>query len=550
MRRRLAVALAAAAVASLAVAPAAADDDDGFLGKARLRLAVDDCPAPPALDEAAMAARFTEHYNRGAVVYLQGDYQGAIGEFVAAYCLIPKASLLRDIAQAYERSVRYELAVAYLERFVRGTEDATERRNAASRVQVLSGLRSTIRVATEPANAVVTVRNLQGVRGSAVANTDDVIELPAGDYTMTIELPNYQPVETALTLGIGQPYSYSYRLVPRTGRLRVQTVPGDARIVVDDRIAGVGAFDGEVALGRHRVEVDRAGWIPGTRSVEVTDHASTDVSVELDRPPASGRWLAVTSAAALTGYLAGTVTVFSQDAGTTGGTSVAGVAVGGVLGYLLIPPDIRQSTASLLATTAVAGLLDGLQLGALLERTDNVTNTMAAGGAVLGAAAGALVVRKYDLTDGEAALVNSGLLWGSTSGVLFTQVFGGGDRTALAITAAGVNVGLVAGAVLAKRYPVSRRRAVYIDLAGAAGLIAGLAIQNAAQASGTGNNNESRAHFTLGGMAVGLGLGVFLTRNQDATVLRVKAPTASPTVTPVWDGGGGRGLVVGIGGAL
>jgi hypothetical protein len=71
-------------------------------------------------------------------------------------------------------------------------------------------------------------------------------------------------------------------------------------------------------------------------------------------------------------------------------------------------------------------------------------------------------------------------------------------------------------------------------------------VQNGAQSSDTGgNSDESRSHFTLAGMAIGLGLGVYLTRNVDAPILR-----CSRQVTPVRDAAGGRGLVVGVGGAL
>ncbi len=99
---------------------------------------------------------------------------------------------------------------------------------------------------------------------------------------------------------------------------------------------------------------------------------------------------------------------------------------------------------------------------------------------------------------------------------------------------------------MARRYDLSRRRVIYIDLAGAAGLVAGLAVQNGLQSSGEGaNSDESRSHFTLAGMAIGLGLGVFLTRDYDAPKLRVR-----PQVAPLTDPAGGRGLMVGVAGAL
>lgn len=548
----------AARVAALAVGLAvivptgARADDDGYIGLPRLALEIDDCPAQPALARPELEARFSEHYARGEVLYVQGDYPGAIAEFVGAHCLLPIPSVLKDIAQAYERSVRYELAIAYLERFVVDTDDATARQNAASRAQVLKRLSSTIRVATDPPNASVTVRDRDSVRGIATSNTEDVIALPTGRYTMTVELPDYQPLSRELVIGVGEPYSYSFTLERRRGRLRVRTVPGDARIQIDDRVVGLGSYEGDVDLGRHVIAVDQTGWVAAERTVEVKEGDTTDEAIELARPPASARWLAVGGATAYGTYLGATLGAGIADlaGGATdtaaGGGTLLGLAIGSIGGYLLIPSDIRQSTASLLLTGTAAGIVGGLELGLGLTEDASVVASTTVAGSVIGATAAVLAVRGRDITDGQAAIVNSGLLWGTISGLLFTQLFAAGDRADVAITSSGTAVGLATGVVLARRYDISRKRAVYIDLAGAAGLVTGLALQNGAQSSDIGNDNaESRSHFTLAGMAIGLGLGVYLTRNLDAPLLRVQ-----PTVTPVRDAAGGRGAVVGFAGVM
>ncbi len=547
MRRTLAVCAGVAVALSAAGARA---DDDGFIGRRRLPLEIDDCPPQPGLTPAEIKTRGADHYERGAVLYLQGDYDGSIAEFVGAYCLAPLPSLLKDIGQSYERSVRFEKAITYFERFVIATSDAVARDNIVARIQVLSRLASTIRVATEPPNATVTVRDARRTVASATANTDDLISLPAGSYTMQVELPNYEPITQELTIGIGQPYSYSFRLRPRRGRLRIHAVPGDARILVDDRVVGLGSYDGEVDLGPHTIDVDQPGWIPTRQTVEVRESSPAEASIALARPPAGARWLAIGGATAFGLYAGASVgaLVDTSDAGSIAAASgLAGIAVGGIGGYLLIPEDIRHGTASLLLTAATAGAIGGLELGLAFSDDERVLVSSALGGSVAGVTVAVLAARQGEIGDGQAAIVNSGVLWGTMSGLLFTQVFAGSDRTDLALTSAGSSLGLISGVVLAKRYEISRRRAIYIDLAGAAGLVAGLAVQNGAQSSdaGAAASNESRSHFTLAGMAIGLGLGVYLTRNFDAPVLRLQ-----PSVTPIRDRAGGRGLVVGVGGAL
>jgi len=542
---------------------AAAADDDGFLGKARLHLAIEDCGPGPALDDKAIEAQAKEHYDRGVVLYLQGDYDGAIAELTATYCLLPRASWLKDIGQAYERLTQYELAVAYLERFVREAPtrtpgELTERRNASSRIAVLKNLRSAIKVATEPPGAFVTVANEQGVRGTERANSDRAISLVAGDYTMTIEAAGFDKIEQPLEIGIGKPYSFSYRLTPRRGRLRIQTVPGDARILVDDRLVGLGSFDGEADLGLHEIDVDATGWVTGHETIEVVDGAVASATVELEQPPANGRWLAIIGATALGGYvgsIGGLITNANTDDASFGAGLATGLAAGAIGGYLLVPRDLRHGTASFVLTSAVAGTANGTLIGSMLSDDQQVASTISLGGTAVGAATAAILLSRFDVDEGQAAVYNSGMVWGFASGTLFAQIFGDPDdasagkvtRTQVAITLAGANLGLVTGALLATRYQVSRRRVIYIDLAGAAGLVAGLALQNAASsAGGAGANDESRSHFTLAGMVVGLGVGTFLTRNVDAPRL----PKLHPQITPVQDASGGRGFTLGFAGSL
>ena len=53
------------------------------LGAAQ-RLEIDDCGAKPALPIERIRVLAGEHYDRGDVLYVQGDYVGAVREFVAS----------------------------------------------------------------------------------------------------------------------------------------------------------------------------------------------------------------------------------------------------------------------------------------------------------------------------------------------------------------------------------------------------------------------------------------------------------------------------------
>src|SRR5262249_42906804 len=70
-------------------------------------------------DARAKKSRAAEHYRHGQDLYAGGEYEAAIPEFLAAYCLVPVPEAIFNMAQAYERLVDYEHAVALFEAYVK-----------------------------------------------------------------------------------------------------------------------------------------------------------------------------------------------------------------------------------------------------------------------------------------------------------------------------------------------------------------------------------------------------------------------------------------------
>jgi hypothetical protein len=68
--------------------------------------------------------------------------------------------------------------------------------------------------------------------------------------------------------------------------LRLIVRPADASVYVDGEFRGSGAQAGSLVLtpGRHRIEVVRPGYRTQDREVEVGPQASTELTVELERP--------------------------------------------------------------------------------------------------------------------------------------------------------------------------------------------------------------------------------------------------------------------------
>lgn len=566
--RRAAALSVALGCAHAMVAPAFADDDhapdDGYLGIERVPLAIDDCPLVTGLSDDDRRRAAEEHYDRGDVLYVQGEYEGAAREFIASYCLINVPRILKDIGQTYERMVQYEQAVGYFERYVVTSDDtrlgacdpepAVDRKNVSARVEVLRRLPSTVTVATEPTGATIELASDAGRQ--AIGRDREELKVVAGTYEMTVSHPGYEPEVTTITVGIGRPYSYSFRLDPRTARLRVQTVPADARIFVDGRLAGIGAYDADAPLGSHDVMAESPGRVTSRVTVELVEGDNKPVALELASTPGSGRRHLIGGAIVMGGLLGGGTGggLTGQEGGGAG--FLLGALGGGAAGYLFIPRDVRLGTGSFLVTTGLVGALNGLAAGGILNDADQRFATEddsggagygMVGGAVLGLGAGLVLDPRLELSAGDAALFNSGVGWGSITGALFIPIFDASSRTRYATLLAGLDFGVVAGALLASRYDVSRRRVVFIDLAGLAGMIAGLATESAVSgATEDSGSSEKAPHFALAGMAVGLGLGTFLTRNLDVP----KLPRLTPSVQRGRDPAGGQTTVFTLGGEL
>ncbi len=545
----------AAVLPAAAAAQPSRPADNGFIGARRLTLEIDDCPPPPDLPPKRLGAMVNERYQRGSVLHVQGDYRGAVAELVAGYCLVPELSggLLKDIGQSYERLVEYEMAVAYFERFVvllggRSADDARaaeERLAISARIQVLRQLKSTVTVATEPIGAVIVIASDAGP--VATERDGERLLVGAGEYTLIVEKAGYEAIRQPLIVGIGQPYSYSFRLQPRRGTLRVQTVPADARIYIDDKFEGLGTYREQIEIGPHEVRIEARGFDNATDKVEILAGETQQLGIALTRPPSSGKTQLIV-AASVAGTVVGAAAVggSTDDAalGTLG--ALAGLAIGGA-GTHFLYDDIDLGSSSYIISAGLIGAVQGTSLG-LLTLDDPDAGWV--GGLVGTSAAvgfGVATATRFKFSAGDAALLNSGASWGLVSGLWFTQVFHANSRVGAAMVLGGTNLGVVGGVLLGRSLEYSRKHVALIDLAGLAGIATGLAVHsgyvgNAEDAMVA--RNEQQAHFALTGMALGLAAGAFFTRNLDAPRL----PRLQPQLTPT--GNGAKGWVLSVGGAL
>ena len=519
---------------------------------------IDSCRKPRGIANQDVELNADEHYGRGVKLYLQGDYEAAIEEFVLAYCLFPAPTVAKDIAQSFERLVQYEKAVAYLEIYIRGEQDQEKRQAQSARVEVLRNLPARVRIATDPPRATVTLTSTSGVRRSGVTNSKEPLKLPHGRYTMVLTMAGHDPVQETIDVQIGQPYSFYYRLTPKKGTLRVVAVPANARIFVNKRRVALGTYVDQLPIGRYQIEVEADGRTARTEEVEIIAEGHKNLPIELAKKPRSGR--AELLGAAGVGGLAwgGTLgAIFSEDTllSTVGGFVGLGVGFGSA--YLGIPDDIPVGHSSYMIGSSMIGLAEGLLISSFFscsssQREDDgqfervgcdsalITGTTLAGGTA-GLLFGALTAESFNLDAGDAAIINSSALWGSISGALLWLVFDNDVRLDEPLIFGGLNAGLLTGALLSSRYDVSRGHLALIDLSGLLGVVVGASFVDLAdQDEGF---SERVPHFALLGMGVGLLTGAYLTRHMDEPK---SLGSLSPSLGAARDASGNSSLTFGL----
>ena len=523
-------------------------DSTGYVGRTKPRLEIDDCrPNDPALTQDQLRQRASEHFQRGETLYAQGDYEGAVTELIAAYCALPYYAVLKDIGQAYERRLEYEMAIGYLERYIEQIPPDAKRANACAadpiddkanvdrRIRVLENLPSRVYVQTTPPGASVVIGNDSGI--AARAKSGDQITINGGTYEMTIELAGHESVTQQIDVKIGKPYTYYFKLEPLRGQLSVLVTPPDARLFVDDRFVGIGRYEDKVPGGTYTVSAEAPGRVRVERKVEVlpNEPQGRRELIELDPLPQVGRRQLIVASAIGGGVATGGLLYAFRETSLAGLGGLLGGATGLIGSYVLVPRDQPLGTSNLTITTTITGGIAGYFAASAFTDRQEIIQPIASASLLVGGAAGYYLGNKLDISTGDAAIFTSSVLWGTTAGGLFAFSFDPPRGIGSGLVLSGLGIGSVGGILLARSFDVSRSHAVLIDIGGVAGIIGGLAVKSLAYPSTDVTDeradNQRRANYALGGMAIGLVTAGILTRNVDEPKIPLKpslgtAPTA------------------------
>jgi hypothetical protein len=491
---------------------------------------------PPRVDvEEPTAAQAKQHYNAGQKLYEEGRYEEAIAEFQLAYRLKPHPNTLYNIAQAYERLLDYAQSVIWFERYLaEASADIPGRSAVENRLRVLRNLPARISVTTIPEHVRATVVGDDGV--SRTADTPTVFKVPAGRYTLELTQPGWEPETHPLSVDIGQPYFYQYRLKRSTAQVTIFTRPRGARVFIDDRLVGETPFAGTVEVGKHRLLLEHRDYPWHREELDATSPTPIRREVTLTRPLRSGRTELVL-ASMVFGGVVGPLLVAAINGDNQFGTtnlglavyvlsSAAGIGAGFLGSFMTTREGVKLGHSSLMIGSTIWAASFAASLGLGLELRQQYVYALALAGSGVGIAAGYLIARKLDVSAGDAALINSGGTWGTGAGALLAPAIfdHASSRQFGWFVLGGTTLGVLAGSLLASKLELSRSRVALIDVGGLAGTGLGFALGFAIGYTTSGENTiQSGARLALGGMALGLLGGAVLSRKYKGDLPPVEA---------------------------
>ncbi len=129
-------------------------------------------------------------------------------------------------------------------------------------------------------------------------------EILAGRHTFEARAKGYEPGRQTSKVVFGTPFSIALSMVPTRAEGKVKIVTGyqDARIEIDDKVVGTGAWEGVLKAGGHRLVVRKEGYETHTSDLALSagQERALRISLEVEHESA-WIWWTVTLVAVVAG---------------------------------------------------------------------------------------------------------------------------------------------------------------------------------------------------------------------------------------------------------
>ena len=204
--------------------------------------------------------RARAHFETGAVLYSDENYEGALAAFEESYRLRAVPVVLFNIAQTLRRLNRYSEAIEAYERYLREEPDLPADRRAAVRSTIAELRRALAPITVDTDIEGVTIE----VDGRVVGATPltEPLELAAGVRAIVARRDGYVTVREEVRVVGGQPQMLSLRMpqADTAGTLTVESNVDGALVRIDGVEVGAAPASRRLGQGGHSVEVEADGY--------------------------------------------------------------------------------------------------------------------------------------------------------------------------------------------------------------------------------------------------------------------------------------------------
>ncbi len=222
---------------------------------------------------------------QGVDLFAKEDYPGALAAFQDSYRIVPKASVLYNIAMCQKALYRYVDSMATFDTYLEETGDGIvpeKRSKAEAALLEMKRLVGRVKVVEAPINAEVRIN------GELVATTPlkESLVLDPGQHAIQIVKPGYKTLNTQVTVASQAEVVVRASLVPIGSRLRVECQEETAVVRVNGKVVGGCPYEGEVEPGWHEVQITASKKKRFLRRVkaEVGSEAILSASLEPEPP--------------------------------------------------------------------------------------------------------------------------------------------------------------------------------------------------------------------------------------------------------------------------
>ncbi len=240
--------------------------------------------SPPSLTE-TLTGEAKEEYEGGKLLFDNGDHAGAALKFQHAYDLAHDPRLLWNVAAAEKYLRHYARVEALLTEYLKASGPAlaeTDRSNALDLLETVKAFIVDVTFDVSEPGARVLVDDTEiGQTPLPAAQRIDM-----GSHKIQVVKPGFQNFVATRVFTGGAKAQISVKLSAdvHEGRLRISAIPG-AAIRVDNKLAGLGEWEGRLTSGSHRIDVTAEGKRAWHSDSVVRDGQITSVLVSLEDTP-------------------------------------------------------------------------------------------------------------------------------------------------------------------------------------------------------------------------------------------------------------------------